>query len=220
MSRQKKSKTSSPLRLGKFQVPNKRPIWMDWKLRELQEIKFAGLKFKAMNDGYTIRTGRNITLGPFGCMGAELGLTRTVEGLSGDSNSCAYQRIYPSGATRDTLIMWAWWLENFYIPRGTVAYLTKNDGDVEAIKRVMVRRGFRTACVTKSKHTGHYPVYLLTHPGDEALLEKKNKKNKKVENVDVLGSADANVSQPGAIGNPVGGYQPDTVVPDAYALGA
>jgi hypothetical protein len=81
---------------------------------------------------------------------------------------------------------------------------------------VLNRRGFRTACVTKSKHTGHYPVYLLTHPGDNALLKKKNK-NKAVENADVLGNSDANVSQLGDVGDTLAGNRPDTIIPDAPA---
>lgn len=220
MSRQKKSKTSSRLRLGKFEFPEKTPIWFGWKSKEIHDVEYGGLKFKAAFDGHSIRVGQKMEYGQFGLVGANsLSLTRMPESIGADLNSCAYQRIYPYGADRDMLIMWAWWLENYAINRGTVAYLTKKDGDVESIKQVLNRRGFRTVCVTKSKHTGNYPVYLLAHPGDAALREKKNK-NKKVENADLLGSADANVPQLGGIGNPVGGDQPATFVQDAFTLAA
>lgn len=220
MSRKKASKTFSPLRLGKFTFPEKTPIWKSWKNhKEIRDVEYGGLKFKALYNGYNIVVGKEISYDhQYGYLrGSPQSFAGSIDAMGGDGNSCAYQKVSPEGKDRETLIMWAWWLDNFYIPRGTVCYLTKNDGDVEAIKKVLNRRGFRTACVTKSKHTGHYPVYLLTHPGDDALRSKKNK-NKVVENADVLGNSDANVSQLGDAGNPVGGDQPPAPVPDASAL--
>jgi hypothetical protein len=215
MSRQKKSKRSLPLRLGKFEIPDKMP-WAGWRRNEIHEVEYAGLKFKVHAGNGHLQAGTNLSVDQYGyTQAASLNLVKTVVDMSGDSNSCAYQRVHPYGADREQLIMWAWWLENFPIPRGTVAYLTKNDGDVEGLKRVLNRRGFRTACVTKSKHTGHYPVYLLTHPGDDALREKKNKKNKVVENADVLGNSNADVPQLGNVGDTLAGNRPDTVIQDA-----
>jgi hypothetical protein len=203
MKRKTASKKSFRLQLGKFDtVPSKKPLWLEWKERkEFRDVEFGGVKFRALYNGYNIVVGGE-TAG-YDMFGYMTGNPKSYPGqastLWSDGNSCAYLKVNPHGSTKTELAGFAWWLENMYLPRGAVCYLTKKDGDEKELKRILNRRGFRQACVNKSKHTGHYPVYLLIHPGDEVLENKKNKRA--TQNADVLGNPDANVSEPGVAGD-------------------
>jgi len=136
--------------LGKFEgVPSKTPLWVNWKERkEFRDVEFGGVKFKALYNGYSIMVGgEDAGFDNYGYLkGSPKSYTGTPSALGSDGNSCAYLKINPRGATKEELAGFAWWLENMYLPRGTVAYLTKKDGNVEAIKRVLNRRGFRQVC--------------------------------------------------------------------------
>jgi hypothetical protein len=221
MSRKPASKKSFRLQLGKFEgVPSKTPLWVNWKeRREFRDVEFGGVKFKALYNGYSIMVGgEDAGFDNYGYLkGSPRSYTGTPSALGSDGNSCAYLKICPRGASKVELAGFAWWLENMYLPRGTVAYLTKNDGNVEAIKRVLNRRGFRQVCVNKSLHTGNYPVYLLVHTGDKKVLEDNNNKGA-TENADVLGNSNAGVPEPGVAGDLVRRNDEIAPVPVASAL--
>jgi hypothetical protein len=217
-------------------------LWDGWAPDEIQQCEFEGLKFQAVKnpDNAVLYTGESLEMvkmygtkswkskdplkriNPFTMNGAQLPT----------SGSCAYPRFYPAAQTNEVAAMYRWWLWNLYIPRGSIAFVTHKDAGgmtspgwearLEYLHETLKRRGFKVTCVNKSNHTGHYPVWLYTHPGDDVLLAERNKKNKKeaVNDVDVLGSADAGVPGLGVAGYAAERNAAAPAVPDAYTLAA
>lgn len=217
-------------------------LWDGWKGDEIQQIEFEGVKFQAVKspDNAVIYAGDELVM--FTSYGNRSWRSPspgnppvsafTMNGaMLPTAGSCAYPRLYPVATSDKVAALYRWWLWNIHLPRGSLAFVTHKDAGgmtspgwearLEYLHETLKRRGFKVACVNKSTHTGSYPVWLYTHPGDTELLAERNKKNKKaVKDADVLGSADASVSGAGVAGAPAERNAEVAVVPVAPAIAA
>jgi hypothetical protein len=242
-SKKSSDQPSKPKARSRKRILLTKNLWDGWKGDEVQEVEFEGIKFKAVKnpDNAVVYAGDELTMvtsyGNKSWRSSGLGHPpATAFTMNGNhlptAGSCAYPRLYPIASNDKVAAMYRWWLWNLYLPRGSLAFVTRADAGypgkgweerLEYLHETLKRRGMKVTCVNKSIHTGGYPVWLYTHPGDDVLLAERNKKNKKAEavkDVDILGSADAGVPGLGAAGTPAERDAAAPVVPDAYTLAA